>query len=189
MSQTGHQERQAANEWKGYYDFFDHTSSSFYAKIDKNAIYLHATTSGFSDKKSLSDIFAQERMRNYIMDNTDLDETNVDAYIADDLIKYGVTMLLESYEGLERFGSFFESSVVNFQLEFYDNYHSISAWCAPDSIMAGSSIPLCQYALNFLPTETPLILENVHISELLMTPIGNFIEPNSWAKYLPECGI
>ena len=37
------------NEWTGYGHFFDFLSGSFYAKIDKNAIYLHAVVSGISN--------------------------------------------------------------------------------------------------------------------------------------------
>ena len=31
-------------------------------------------------------------------------------------------------------------------------------------------------------------IDTVDISDLLMTPINNFIYPNDWANYLPECG-
>ena len=42
-------ERRAINEWRGYGYYFNFESDSFYAKIDQNAIYLHATVSGISD--------------------------------------------------------------------------------------------------------------------------------------------
>ena len=78
--------------------------------MDHNAIYLHATISGFNDAKSLSDFYPHGKIRNYMMEETELDESSVDAYISNNLIKYGVTMLLESYEGLERVDPFFEAS-------------------------------------------------------------------------------
>ena len=42
-------ERVAIYEWDGYNEFFDGYAADAYAKIDENAIYLHAKVSGLSD--------------------------------------------------------------------------------------------------------------------------------------------
>ena len=46
-------ERKAISEFTGYDFFFDITSPKYYAKIDENAIYLHAVLSGLSEGHEL----------------------------------------------------------------------------------------------------------------------------------------
>ena len=118
----GYSEKEAKYEWSGYASYADYSGDSFYARIDKNAVWLHATVSGFSDGPEVVNlgVYAQffdsstpnllplDVLKEMVIDTLGLDEQTVLDQLETQKVKLGTTMILERYQGdLDRVDAFF----------------------------------------------------------------------------------
>ena len=153
--------------------------------MKRNATYIHATVSGPSDGSGLSDT-------PYPYEYTVYPNDLLASLYAVDIIHstnqltplpMGIALIVESFDGtLQRSSPFFEVEYGT-EVVYPDDYDQALVSYCPNPLL-----PVCNNIAIFGLIDVPLIPTTVHISELLMTPISNFIEPNSWAQYYFECG-
>ena len=95
-------EREALQEWRGYADFFDYTSPSFYATMKRDTTYIHATVSGPPGGFGLSDTSYQELEHTVLPNDFLASESSTDVDNLPDQftpLPMGIALIVETSDG------------------------------------------------------------------------------------------